>query len=216
VTGAEEPSLPASQSEQSSQPAWAVCEPGTIKVARSYTKEGELVELDESSEKIDVAPFVTDVAHITFGTSFTQNLLDFCSVKSEVRVSLPCHREEVADCYKTARRIAMDAMAIERAEMGLMYDRRRAAFGMPLTGQTAPAPIAGVEAKVAVPQVPAPEGEPVPQPAPAPAPVPSASVSPVTPASVAAPPSPVALSVDPATGLPLVGPIAAAGGPVTQ
>lgn len=77
-------------------------ESGTIKVFRSYTANGVVMSEDEGLEDMDVKTFQVEPAYVSVNHGRTVNVGNFESVRVDVRVSLPCYTEEVAEAIVAA------------------------------------------------------------------------------------------------------------------
>lgn len=91
--------------------------PMTALVTRTFGKIG----LPESKEEpLEVRSFVTPPAHIELGYGLTLNIGNYESARVDVKVSVPCYREEMDDAYEWARKWAEDRMKREVKEVRLM------------------------------------------------------------------------------------------------
>ena len=76
---------------------------GVLMVTRRYKAGGVLKKEEDDNEKIEVRPFVADVAHVGHNARMTVNLGDYESVQIGVLCVLPTHVEELDEAYKAAK-----------------------------------------------------------------------------------------------------------------
>lgn len=72
---------------------------GTILVNRTWPPNQRQI-------KIQVKPFVTDVAKVSVGKGLTINAGNYNSIRVDVMVSLPCYIEEINETYQYAKQLA--------------------------------------------------------------------------------------------------------------
>lgn len=83
-------------------------ESGTIKVFRSFSSSGEVMSEDEGVEDLEVREFKVDPAYISVNHGRTVNIGNFESVRVDVRVSIPCYKEEVVEAILYADNTSSD------------------------------------------------------------------------------------------------------------
>lgn len=85
-------------------------ESGTIKVFRAFSSGGELMSEDEGVEDLEVREFKVDPAYISVNHGRTVNIGNFESVRVDVRVSIPCYKEEVNEAILYADNTSSDCL----------------------------------------------------------------------------------------------------------
>lgn len=90
---------------------------GTLSVTVKQTQVGTVNEDSEEREQIEVSPFVTDPAYVTFACGATLNMGNYQSLRIDVRVSLPCYIEEIDEMYTTAKKWADERLDKELKEL---------------------------------------------------------------------------------------------------
>lgn len=91
--------------------------PMTAVVTRTFGKIG----LPESKEEpLEVRTFVTPPAHIELGYGLTLNIGNYESARVDVKLNVPCYREEVDEAYEWARKWAEDRVRREVKEVRAM------------------------------------------------------------------------------------------------
>ncbi len=71
----------------------------TITVTRTWPPE-------QRQEKIQIRPFVTEVAKISVAKGLTINAGNYNSIRVDVIVTLPCYLEEINETYQYAKQLA--------------------------------------------------------------------------------------------------------------
>jgi hypothetical protein len=66
-----------------------------------------------NEEKIEIRPFVTDTANITVSYGTTMNVGDHNFLRMEIRVSVPCYKEEIEDVYYQTREYVENLLSSE-------------------------------------------------------------------------------------------------------
>ena len=77
--------------------------PVTATVTRTVGKVGQE---EVTNETIEIKRFVTTPAQVDVGYGMTLNIGNYESARIDVRISVPCYREEVEDAYEYARQWA--------------------------------------------------------------------------------------------------------------
>ena len=91
--------------------------PMTAVVTRTFGKIG----LPESKEEpLEVRTFITPPAHIELGYGLTLNIGNYESARVDVKLNVPCYREEVDEAYEWARKWAEDRVRREVKEVRAM------------------------------------------------------------------------------------------------
>lgn len=91
--------------------------PMTALVTRTFGKIG----LPESKEEpLEVRAFVTPPAHIELGYGLTLNIGNYESARIDVKLNVPCYREEVDEAYEWARKWAEERVRREVKEVRAM------------------------------------------------------------------------------------------------
>lgn len=85
-------------------------EAGNIKVYRSYTSSGVLMSEDEGLEELEVSRFEVEPAYVSVNHGRTVNLGNYESAKVDVRVSVPCYREEIEPAIIYADTTAINSL----------------------------------------------------------------------------------------------------------
>ena len=70
-------------------------ETSTVKVYRTYTSAGVLMDEDEGKEDLEVRKFEVEPAYVSYSVGRTVNLGNYESARVDVRVSIPCYKEEI-------------------------------------------------------------------------------------------------------------------------
>lgn len=83
-----------------------------IFVNRIHKVDGEINETD-SDETIEVNNFQTEVAHVNYAISRTQNLGNYNSAKISVGVQLPTYVEEINEAFEKAKKFTSERMSKE-------------------------------------------------------------------------------------------------------
>jgi hypothetical protein len=86
---------------------------GKLITTKMYNNGGIVSVPTDTTELIELPQFVGETAKVAFSVGQTVSLGNYESVKIDVLVSLPCHLPEVADCYKTARKMVLDRLVFE-------------------------------------------------------------------------------------------------------
>jgi hypothetical protein len=97
--------------------AKALTRPTTATVTRTYGKIGAPESKDET---IEVHTFQTPPAAVDVGYGLTLNIGNYESARVDVRVTVPCYREELDDAYAFARKWAEERIAVEVKEVRKM------------------------------------------------------------------------------------------------
>jgi hypothetical protein len=74
-----------------------------IDVVRVDTISGEATEEDHVEERVSVRIFATDPAYVGFNAGITKNMGKYESLRLDVRLSLPCYREEIDNTFPLVR-----------------------------------------------------------------------------------------------------------------
>ena len=94
--------------------ALALLKPSTATVTRTYGKIGAPETKDE---QIEVRAFVTEPASVEIGYGLTLNIGNYESARVDVRLSVPCYREEMDDAFAFAKKWAEERVQKEVAEV---------------------------------------------------------------------------------------------------
>lgn len=89
----------------------------TVTVTKSYGKIGAT---EDKQETIEVKTFVTTPATIEMGYGLTLNIGNYESARVDVKVSVPCYREEADAAYEWARTWAEERIKREVKEVRAM------------------------------------------------------------------------------------------------
>jgi len=66
-----------------------------------------------NEEKIEIRPFVTDTANVAVSYGATINVGDRNFLRMEIRVSVPCYKEEIEDVYHQTREYVENLLSNE-------------------------------------------------------------------------------------------------------
>jgi hypothetical protein len=86
-------------------------ESGTIAVSRT-----RMQKQTGDETKIQIRPFVTDVAHVSYALGRTINLGNYESANVKVMITMPCYMEEIVDTYKEVRKLVEQIIKEEVSE----------------------------------------------------------------------------------------------------
>ena len=84
-----------------------------LQVARVYKRNGVTQLTEGGDETMGVREFETHPAHVSFGQSRTLNVGNYCTIKTDVRITVPCYVEEVQDAYETAKDFVQRRLGVE-------------------------------------------------------------------------------------------------------
>ena len=103
-------------------PVEATVEPVKTVVQKAATATvskvfGKIGIPEDKDETIDVRTFVTAPASVEIGYGLTLNIGNYESARVDVKVSVPCYREEVDDAYAFAKKWAEDRVKKEVSEV---------------------------------------------------------------------------------------------------
>jgi hypothetical protein len=96
--------------------------PATATVTRTVGKVGAE---ETVSETIEIKRFVTAPAQIDVGYGMTLNIGNYESARLDVRISIPCYREEVEDAYEYARKWAEAKMQQQVQEIRTLVSPKK-------------------------------------------------------------------------------------------
>jgi hypothetical protein len=88
--------------------------PTTATISRSF---GKTSAAEESTETLEVRLFQTAAATVDVGYGLTLNIGNYESARVDVRVSVPCYREEMDDAYAYAKEWAEKRVQKEVADV---------------------------------------------------------------------------------------------------
>jgi hypothetical protein len=88
--------------------------PPTLTVSKAY---GKIATPEDSTETLEVRNFQTAPATVEIGYGLTLNIGNYESARVDVKVSVPCYREEVEDAYAFAKKWAEDKVKQEVADI---------------------------------------------------------------------------------------------------
>lgn len=89
-------------------------------VNRTY---GTLAKQEVTEETVEVKGFVVPPAHIEVGYGLTLNLGNYESARIDVKMNIPCYREEADDAYEHARQWAEQRIRREVAEVRALVNK---------------------------------------------------------------------------------------------
>jgi len=87
-------------------------ETSTITASRTYLTGGTIASEDSAVDDLEVRKFEVEPAYISVNHGRTVNLGDYESARVDVRVSVPCYREEITDAISYADLTASENLEI--------------------------------------------------------------------------------------------------------
>jgi len=85
-------------------------ENGTLTVTQTYKKGQVVTNEDRDDTDIEIKPFVTDTARVSFTQQHTLNMGNYESVKIGITCTLPTYIEEIPEALTTSERIVNDEL----------------------------------------------------------------------------------------------------------
>lgn len=86
---------------------------GKIDVSITIVRNKEIESVEQKHKRIQIRPFVTDVATVSVKLGTTINLGDFSSARVDVMFSVPCYVEEMLNVYEQTKEIVSDLITKE-------------------------------------------------------------------------------------------------------
>lgn len=108
------PSPPAVAASATQAPPQTSVRATTAVVTRSFGKIGAI---EASDQKLEVRGFVTEPATVEIGYGLTLNIGNYESARVDVKVSVPCYREEINEAYDFAKKWAEERVQAEVKEI---------------------------------------------------------------------------------------------------
>lgn len=121
---AQAPAAPEAAPRPGNGVAGSVAKSGQVRVTRTFSKSGKLLEEGEDEEALTVRQFATQPAQVGILYNSTINLGDYESAKVGVTVTVPCYLEEIDAALdfatsKAEARMAAEVAAIRAARSGV-------------------------------------------------------------------------------------------------